>query len=352
MFRRKSGSAQPPAESGVDTTPTSKRLFKLQPKRPPPPSPSSSFSHSSSFSSLPSVDESSLELVLAQAQCTREEGMAALRECPDVVDALMLLSERRQGNYDNDTDRGRRRDTVDALSLLCSTGAPEDLARQALAKHQGDIVEALLSLNNAVLVAVESDDEQVANDNVDSDEDVMGFAAKIHQQLKLHHRKSVNVSAMTTARKDMTRRDMIEQELESSERVYLSGVEKLQVYVEHLASTKTLEEARKCFQALLVPLKLVVVFHKNLLQSFSSKIAVSDALAHMNQLEQPYGDVIEIIQGLLPRLDEWDGKGSLKTSLKDRGSMSDFQSHLIMPVQRIPRYQLFLRGLKFDPTCL
>lgn len=215
-----------------------------------------------------------------------------------------------------------------------------------------------MSLNNAVLTAVESDKEEEENhEDADSDDDVMGFAAKIHQQLKSLHRKSVNLTPMT-------RKDMIEQEILSSEQVYLSGVEKLLVYVELLSAKAPVEEAKRSFKDIVGPLKQVVQFHSKLMQSLRSKVHVADALMAVEKLEGlgfcccsllvlfvevekgPYGDVIELIQSLLPRMDEWDGsKSMLKNFLKDHGSLTDFQSHLILPVQRIPRYQLFLRDL-------
>ncbi len=324
MFRRKSGQTEEPQATGGSATPTSKRMFKvLKPSRLPPPSP---------------VDEASLAMVMAQANCSREEGSTALRACPDVIDAIMWLSARAgAGEKAAGTGGGSG-----VEMLVACTGCPAKLAEDTLASCNGDVVEALLALNRAVLSAVESDEEQPEGDEED-EEDVLSFAANIHHQLKLHHRKSVNTTAMS-------RRDMIEQEIGASERVYFDGISiLLKSYVlptiERMSGDATI---RSAFEEVSGPLTEVLLLHQELLGSLEGGKTVAEAFSTIASFEKCYGKYIEEVQSLLPLLEEWERTGPLAQVMKELRALcntGDFRSHLIMPVQRIPRYQLFLRDL-------
>ncbi len=328
MFRRSSETPSPPVAGPA--TPTGKRMFKvLKPGRAPPPTP---------------VDEGSLALVMAQACCSREDATAALRAChDDVIDSIMWLSSRVRKGPQPATENTSHSSAVEML--VASTGCPRHMAQQALESCQGDVVEALLSLSKAVLTAVESDEEGQRNEEDEEDEeDVHAFVTKLQQQLKLHHRQSVNVSG------GISRRDMIESEMLQSEQVYLEGVSRLlKRYVLPAIQRFSADmEVREAFERLSTPLAEVVLLHQDLMRALEAK-SVAEALAGVAAFESCYGRFIETTQTLLPELERWQREGrpieSVMKELRGSNEIGDFRSHLILPVQRIPRYQLFLKDL-------
>ena len=264
--------------------------------------------------------------------------MDALSSCGnDVVDAILFLSSTNEQTL-MPSASGALTDQSSNLELLMLTsGCSEGVAKASLERANGDLVDALLNLVASTDLAGNEEEEEEDNDE---------FASKMHATLR-----------------QTVKREQLFRELVASEETFVRSLLVLKGrYVLSLlswsSSNAEREHIREVMQRLSEPLLELIPLNQSLLENFREKSrsweaqsTVGECFSSIQTFEDSYSRLVLAIQATLPQLDSFEADSTafreLLNALRQDANAKqlDFRSHLIGPVQRVPRYQLFLRDL-------
>ena len=275
---------------------------------------------------------------MAQTNCSQATAFLCLKQANgDVIDALLAVSSHEEENRVEEEGSSIEvpEKTLDdnAELIMAASSCSKETALKALEKYDGDVVNALLGL----------------------------------QELS---EGSLTEDLSLSTEKQTDRRILILEELNASEQTYCNGMSHLQTYFiyEILTWSENGEkEIFAAFKSVNIMLMKVIALNMPMAERFNSCLEeyrengtalIGPAFEGIERFGEDYSNYIEFTQQLFKNMDMWEKNNAAFIAIvkelnnkAKQDKLLDLRSYLIMPVQRCPRYLLFLKDLaRSTPT--